>query len=71
MTNENTIQEDLWLDVSRTLVQNKYRFSLGNTLKERNINTAVYFIDIRKALAILKERYDLVPKDTTHAKTTD
>lgn len=49
-------QEERWHDVSKTLVENKYRLTV-----EKN-DTAVHVIDVSKALAILREKYDLVPK---------
>jgi hypothetical protein len=62
---EQQEQEELWLDVSRTLVHNKYRSPM-----EKNV-TAVYMIDVRKALAILKERYFLVPKNIDNGEENE
>lgn len=37
---------------------------------EKNV-TAVYMIDVRKALAILKERYFLVPKNIDNGEENE
>lgn len=51
-------QDELWLDVSRTCVQNKYRSPTGPHV------TAVYMVNIPLVIKLLKEKYDLIPKQS-------
>ncbi len=56
------MKKNLWLDVSRVLVHTKYRFKLTEGDK------AIYLVDIPKAIEILKENFDISPKNKNMKK---